>query len=96
MTWRIELRPAAAKQFAKLESSIQKRIAGAIDDLASDPRPPGCELISKGRLRNVLSDRDTTLWRVRVGHYRILYTIYDDQLLVLVVKVAHRGEVYRS
>ena len=52
--------------------------------LAEDPRPPGCRKVS-GR----------NLWRVRQGRYRIIYSIEDTRLLVLVVKVGHRRDVYR-
>ena len=58
----------------------------AILALAENPRPSGCVKLSG--LEN--------LWRVRVGDYRILYSIEDQQLIVLIVSVAHRREVYRG
>ena len=60
-----------------------KRILARIDSLADDPRGPGCEKLS-GQER----------YRVRQGVYRIVYEIRDDRLIVTVVKVGHRGEVY--
>jgi mRNA interferase RelE/StbE len=56
-----------------------------IESLAEDPRPPGCQKLS-GRER----------YRIRQGRYRIIYGIEDAELVVLVVKVDHRGSVYRS
>jgi mRNA interferase RelE/StbE len=56
-----------------------------IDDLANDPRPPGVKKLSA----------EEELYRIRVGNYRIIYAIQDDILLVTVVKVGDRKEVYR-
>ena len=67
-----------------LPESVQRRIAEAADALGSNPRPRGC-LKLKG---------DDELWRIRVGDYRILYTIQDDILTVMVVRVSHRKDAY--
>ena len=58
----------------------------AIDELAQNPRPAGC-----AKLVGTAND-----WRIRVGDYRIIYEIHDTRLIVLVVRVAHRREVYRK
>ena len=63
----------------------RRRIAERIGDLAENPRPPGCEK---------LSSQDK--YRLGQGRYRILYSIEDEDLLVYVVKVAHRKDVYRQ
>jgi len=84
-TYRIELRPAAARALRKLDPSVRPRIQGAIGLLASDPRPPAARSL-KGR----------PVYRVRVGGYRIIYTIHDDVLLVVVVTLGHRRDVYRG
>lgn len=76
----------AAKQVGKLDKPVQRRVLDKAHDLAKDPRPPGCVQIKDA----------VDLWRVRVGDYRIVYTIRDGELLVLVLSVAHRGEVYRN
>jgi mRNA interferase RelE/StbE len=68
-----------------LPRSIQIRLVRAVYALADDPRPAGC--------KKLVGDKN--LWRVRVGDYRILYEIHDKRLLVLVVRVAHRKDVYR-
>jgi mRNA interferase RelE/StbE len=62
------------------------RIVRAIRSLADDPRPPGAVK---------LTGFDPPAWRVRVGAYRIVYEIHDDDVLIVVVNVAPRGEVYR-
>lgn len=85
MTYRIELRPAAVRALRKVDPQRRGRIQGAIALLAQDPRPPGAGAL-QGRPG----------FRVRVGDYRIIYTIEDDVLLVVVVTVGHRREVYRT
>lgn len=85
MAYRIELASTAKKQMDKLPRDIQTRIATAIDNLAETPRPPGTKKL-KGA---------DDLWRVRVGSYRIVYQLQDEKLLVLVVKIGHRKQVYR-
>ena len=81
--YRIELRPAAAHALKKIPRRDQDRIRGAITLLAEDPRPPASRALS-GRPG----------YRVRVGDYRILYTIDDGVLLVVVVTIGHRRDVY--
>ena len=82
-TYRVELRPAAARALRKLDPQVRGRIQGAIALLAQDPRPPAARAL-QGRPG----------LRVRVGHYRIIYTVQDDVLLVVVVTLGHRREVY--
>jgi mRNA interferase RelE/StbE len=65
---------------------MQRRLLGAIDLLAIDPRPPRATM---------LRGADRNRWRVRVGNFRVVYSIEDAELLVLVLRVAHRREVYR-
>ncbi len=84
MTYRIELRPAAVKALRRIDRQDQARIRGAIALLATDPRPPGAKAL-KGRPG----------LRVRVGDYRILYTVADDVLLIVVVTLGNRQGVYR-
>lgn len=81
--YRIELRPAAVRALRKLDPSVRHRIQGAIALLAQDPRPPAARAL-QGRPG----------LRVRVGDYRIVYTVADDVLLVVVVTLGHRREVY--
>jgi len=81
--YRIELRPAAVRALCKLDPPVRRRMQGAIALLAEDPRPPAARPL-QGRPG----------LRVRVGDYRIIYTVTDDVLLVVVVTLGHRREVY--
>ncbi|HEY4187645.1 MAG TPA: type II toxin-antitoxin system RelE/ParE family toxin [Polyangia bacterium] len=83
--YRVRTSPDADKQLARLDGSIRVRIAQKIDALAENPRPPGCKKL-KG---------DHNLWRVRAGDYRIVFSIHEDVLLVVVIRIAHRRDVYR-
>jgi len=81
--YRIEVRPAALRALRKLDPPVRSRVQGAIALLAQDPRPPAARAL-KGRPG----------LRVRVGDYRIIYGVHDDLLLVVVVTLGHRREVY--
>ncbi|PWJ26242.1 mRNA interferase RelE/StbE [Branchiibius hedensis] len=83
-TYRVEVRPAALRQLRKIDPTQQARIRGAIALLAEDPRPPAAKPL-----------RGRPAWRVRVGDYRIIYTINDDVLLIVIVTLGHSREVYR-
>ena len=84
--YRVELRPAASRALKKIKDRVVlRRIAHAIEGLEHAPRPAGATAVQGG---------DGVL-RIRVGDYRILYTIDDDVLLVLVITLGHRREVYR-
>lgn len=85
--YRIEYSRPAQREFLSLPATLRARIALAVNALASDPRPPGCRKI-------VAREKDT--YRIRVGDYRVIYRIHDNVLLVLVVRVSHRREVYRQ
>ena len=81
----VELLPSAAKQVSALDRSIQRRLARRIEQLAVEPR--GGDAV---KLRGA-----DDIWRTRVAAYRLLYRIDDDALVVLVIRVGHRREVYR-
>jgi len=82
--YRIELKKSVLKDLAKVPKKDVKRIMTAIESLGSDPRPPQSKKLS-GQER----------FRLRQGDFRILYSIEDDRLIVCVVKVGNRREVYR-
>jgi len=84
--YRVEFVPSAARAFRTFGRAVQRRLAKRIDALAYEPRPPGVE-----KLRGTKSR-----YRVRTGDYGIIYEVEDDLLLVLVVRIGHRREVYRS
>ncbi len=81
--YRIEFRPAAVRALGKLDPPVAERIRKALLLLAVDPRPPAAR---------PLRGRDA--WRLRVGQWRVVYAIEDDRLVVLVVAVGHRRDVY--
>ncbi len=82
--YRVELRPAALRALRKLDPNVRPRIAGAIALLAQDPRPPASRPLT-GRPG----------YRVRIGDYRVIYTVTDDVLLIVVVTLGHRRDVDR-
>jgi mRNA interferase RelE/StbE len=83
VSYRVVVRPAAVRALKKIDHQDRPRIQAAIALLARDPRPPGAK---------ALRGRDGL--RVRVGEYRIIYTVQDDVLLVVVVTLGHRRDVY--
>ena len=82
--YRVIVRQSVSKDLKKIPKRDVKRILNAIHALAEDPRPPKAKKLSG-------QDR----YRLRQGSYRILYTIEDDRLIVCVVKVSDRRDVYR-
>ena len=84
MTYQVRLAPAAVRQLRTLDPPGRRRVQAAIELLAEDPRPPGARQLVGGAGE----------WRVRTGDFRIIYDIRDGELLVLVVKVGHRRDVY--
>lgn len=84
MTYKVALKPAAEKQFAKLPKDIQKRLFSAFVTLSDNPRPHG----------SIKLQGNADYYRVRVGDYRIVYTIVDQELKVLVLSLGHRRDIY--
>lgn len=84
-SYELEFKKSVAKDLRPFPKQDVKRIMQRIRSLADDPRPPGCEKLS-GQER----------YRVRQGIYRVIYEIEDARLTVLIVKVGHRREVYRT
>jgi mRNA interferase RelE/StbE len=84
-TYRVEVARRAAKVLGGLPRREQQRVRAAIDLLADQPRPPGC----------VAMAGEPHAYRVRVGDYRIVYEVLDDWMVVQVIRIGHRREVYR-
>jgi len=84
LTYRVELAPSAARQLKKFTPDVRRRIQGVLELLADDPRPPAAKQLVGGAGE----------WRVRTGDYRVIYEIHDAQVLVLVLRMGHRREVY--
>jgi mRNA interferase RelE/StbE len=86
MRYQVDFAKHAQRHFRNLSPQVQKRLLPRIRALADNPRPPGVMQMAG----------DDVLYRLRVGDYRVIYTIEDDVLLVLVVSVGHRKEIYRD
>lgn len=86
MTWRVLLAPSAARSLRKLDPPSRRRIQAALDLLADDPRPPAAIQLVGGSGK----------WRVRTGDFRVIYLIQDAEILILVLALGHRREVYRQ
>ena len=84
MSYSLSIPRSVNRRMERLPTEVYDRVDSAILALADDPRPPGCVKL-KGR-------ED---WRIRVGDYRIVYGIDDEQRIVEVLNVAHRRDVYR-
>ena len=85
MTYRITFAPSAARQLRKLDPPARRRIQAAVELLSAEPRPPAATQLVGGAGE----------WRVRTGDYRIVYEINDGELLVLVLAVGHRRDIYQ-
>jgi len=86
MAYTVSIKPKAEKHLAGLrDAGLYRRLRQAIDDLSETPRPLGCLKMQGGE----------EFYRIRVGDYRIIYEIRDAALVVLVVRIGNRREVYR-
>jgi len=83
--YKIEIKKSAAKEISKLPRVALKRILERIEALGEEPRPKGCKKLSADEK-----------YRIRVGVYRVLYSIDDDRLIIFVVKAGHRKEIYKE
>lgn len=82
----VEFTSSARKQLKRLDRAVQQRVLMAAALLGKHPRPPAA--------RRLTSSNE--LWRVRLGDYRIVYSIDEDGVVVVVVRVGHRSAVYRD
>lgn len=85
MSYRVELTAAAARQVRKLPRPTRNRVLDVLEELGENPRPHGAKKLVG----------EQTAWRLRVGDYRVIYDVFDDELIVSVVRAAHRREAYR-
>ncbi len=84
--FRLEISATAEKQMRKLDKTDQIRVLRAVQNLAREPRPPGTR-----KLRGY-----EDVYRIRVGSHRILYSIESRRLLIIILKVGHRRDIYRE
>ena len=85
MTYRIEVTPRAHRDLAKLPQDVLRRVDAHILVLAENPYPPGARKLEGGE----------GFFRIRAGDYRVIYHVEGRRLVVLVIRVGHRREVYR-
>jgi mRNA interferase RelE/StbE len=85
VAYTIQFKPLALRQLEKLPREVQRRVAAKIESLRSDPFPPGC--------KKMVAVPDA--WRIRAGDYRVVYQVHRGVLMVLVLTVAHRKDVYQ-
>lgn len=83
--YRIEFAPAALREFRDLPRKVQEQLRPKIDLLAENPRPQKVEKLKGAE----------GLYRIRAGDYRVIYSIEDDRLVVLILRIAHRRDVYK-
>ena len=85
MKYKLFIEKVALKELSRIPSKEKSRIIASIINLTENPRPPGVKKLT-GR----------EAWRIRVGNYRIIYEIQDDKLVVLIVHIGHRKDIYRK
>jgi mRNA interferase RelE/StbE len=85
-SYSVELTHTAEKQLRRLAKRDRSRVVEAIRKLAEKPRPHGA--------RKLQGYDD--VYRIRVGHYRVVYEVFDDRIVVIVLKIGHRKDIYRS
>ena len=85
MTYSLQIKRSAAKALVRIPKDVRIRLIAAIDRLREEPNAGG-----------VLKGEFAGLRRLRIGSYRIIYEVIDDQLVVLVIRIGHRRDVYRS
>ncbi|MBD2614197.1 type II toxin-antitoxin system RelE/ParE family toxin [Nostoc punctiforme FACHB-252] len=85
MSYEVEIAPAAKRQIKKLPRDVQQKLVAKLEELAFEPRPDGVKKL----------EGSENLYRLRLEKYRIIYEIQDSLLLVTVVKVKHRRDIYR-
>ncbi|NCC96115.1 MAG: type II toxin-antitoxin system RelE/ParE family toxin [Synergistales bacterium] len=84
--YRVDIKNSALKALKKLDKSTRKRLSEAIFSLSAEPRPHGVRKLTGSDF----------LYRIRVGEYRIIYQVQDDILVVLVVRLGARSDIYRN
>ncbi len=82
--YKIRISSSAERQLKKLPSNVQIKISRAILGLASNPYPAGCKKLAGYQ----------DIWRIRIGEYRVLYSIDRNIVTVIVLKIGHRKEIY--
>lgn len=92
-TWRIEFKPSAKRELVKLPADVRREIGVALDRLAFELSSPGEAKQSQVKAMQGSAKGE---YRLRVGRYRVRYALEGDRLVVSVLRVGHRGDVYRD
>ena len=85
MTWRLEFKRSAEREFDRLPRVVRERLRSRIDRLVENPKPPGSRKLT-----------GSSLYRIRVGDYRVIYSVDEDEQVVVVTRVRHRSRAYRG
>lgn len=85
MRYTVEFTTSAAREFRALERQMQRRISTRIDELVHEPFPPGAQKL-QGKENH---------WRIRVGDYRVIYRVEKHRVVIVIVRIGHRREIYR-
>ena len=84
-TFQIEWKPSALRELKRLDRQSIPRIVTAIETLSSDPFPPGVKKLHGSE----------STYRIRIGDYRVIYELFTNRLVIEIVRVRHRKDVYR-
>lgn len=84
--YRVEILPGARKALKAVQENFRRRIVTVIDSFERNPRPVGSKKLQG----------EEHVYRIRVGDYRVLYEVHDKVLVVMVIRIGHRREVYRK
>lgn len=84
-SYRIEWKKSALKELQKLHKSVIPRILDAVEQLAEEPHPAGSRKLQKSKSH----------YRIRVGVYRIIYSVFKNRLIIEIIRIGHRKDIYR-
>ncbi len=91
MVYKVVITQSAEKELRRLPAKMQDRIFEKIENLAEDPKPPGHKKLKSFNLKEIDAE---AYFRIRVGNYRVIYTIENNQITVFILKIAHRKDAY--
>lgn len=86
--WKIDFKPSAFKELKKLDHKAQKDILAFLDKITHEPSPRTIGAPLKGTLKS--------FWRYRVGNYRIICDVDDQEIVILILHVGHRKDIYKN